>query len=232
MKLAQWLFSKLRWLFIPLLGAVCVMGFVKVVDGSVENVRVSGSFTYLTPQEIESSISKLIVDSFLSGDLVEIQTKVARHPWIKSVEVRREWPRTLSFTILEHTPLAIWYRKGVISRSGDALKLDQVPEISGLPTVVVEEKDLARAMQLYVLVAEQLVLENMKISRFEYDQSIGVKVSLYTGATLMLGKESVVERLNRVLVLMKADSILHDAVFDARYVNGVAVKDAAALASN
>lgn len=45
--------------------------------------------------------------SLLSFDAAGAEERIARHPWIESVEVVRSWPSTLKIMVHEHRPLAM-----------------------------------------------------------------------------------------------------------------------------
>lgn len=124
-----------------LLSAMTVVGVVIWVLHSpylaVQEVSVSG--------EVASTASQRVVNSGLvegapmfSVDTVSVREVVLSDPWVAAVEVKREWPHTVSIAVEERYPVA-WVLTGegwrALSPDGVALDVDAeqlMPRITGL----------------------------------------------------------------------------------------------------
>ncbi len=146
-----------------------------------------------------------------------IEKKVAKHPWVRRVLVRREFPRRVVIEIEERTPKAIvamgklYYvdSDGVVFKEVGVGESVQFPLLTGLRPDELGNRDLAvrRKIQDAVRLSDLMAKDSHTISEVHFEAAD--RVILYTTAyplALHMGWgdwEGKVQRVDRVLKLWK-----------------------------
>jgi cell division protein FtsQ len=146
-----------------------------------------------------------------------IERKVAKHPWVRRVLVRREFPRRVVIEIEERIPRAIvamgklYYvdSDGVVFTEIGAGESVQFPLLTGLSPDELGSRDPAvrRKIQDAVRLSDLMVKDSRTISEIHFEAAD--RVTLYTTAyplALHMGWgdwEDKVRRVDRVLKLWK-----------------------------
>jgi cell division protein FtsQ len=164
-----------------------------------------------------------------------IEQKVAKHPWVRRVLVRREFPRRVVIEIEERTPRAIvamgklYYvdSDGVVFKEVGAGESVQFPLLTGLRADEIGSRDPAvrRKIQDAVRLSDLMARDSRTISEIHFEAAD--RVVLYTTAyplALHMGWgdwEDKVRRVDRVLKLWKGHEerlVTLDASFDDQVV--------------
>jgi len=90
-------------------------------------VRASGA-------HLESVVREELAGTFFTLDLDRAGLALARVPWVRSVALRRQWPRRLEIDITEHEPIARWNDAGLVNARGEVFVADwdgDLPQFSG-----------------------------------------------------------------------------------------------------
>jgi cell division septal protein FtsQ len=146
-----------------------------------------------------------------------IEKKVAKHPWVRRVIVRREFPRRVVIEIEERTPKAIvamgklYYvdSDGVVFKEVGAGESVQFPLLTGLRVEELGNRDplVRRKIQDAVRLSDLMAKDSHTISEVHFEAAD--RVVLYTTAyplALHMGWgdwEDKVQRVDRVLKLWK-----------------------------
>jgi cell division protein FtsQ len=164
-----------------------------------------------------------------------IEKKVAKHPWVRRVLVRREFPRRVVIEIEERTPKAIvamgklYYvdSDGVVFKEVQAGESVQFPLLTGLRVEELGNRDpvVRRRIQDAVRLSDLMAKDSHTISEVHFEAAD--RVILYTTAyplALHMGWgdwEGKVQRVDRVLKLWKGHEerlVTLDASFDDQVV--------------
>ena len=146
-----------------------------------------------------------------------IEKKIAKHPWVRRVLVRREFPRRVVIEIEERTPRAIvaigklYYvdSDGVVFKEVEAGENVQFPLLTGLRADELGSRDQAvrRKISDAVRLADLMAKDSQTISEVHFEAAD--RLVLYTTAyplALHMGWgdwEDKVKRVDRVLKLWK-----------------------------
>lgn len=150
-------------------------------------------------------------------DPAAIENKIAKHPWVRRVLVRREFPRRVVIEVEERTPKAIvamgklYYvdSDGIIFKEiGDGEDV-QFPLLTGLrpEELATVNADVRRRIQDAVRLGDLMANDSHHLSEIHFESSD--RLVLYTTAypiALHMGSgdwESKLQRLDRVLTLWK-----------------------------
>lgn len=97
-----------------------------------EPINKSLPFAHLSPLDIEKASQLRKGDPLFSRDLKEVRTRVLAIPWVKDVEVSKEWPGTVRLKVSERSPIA-----AVRVRGGGWVLVDkQARLLQAIPDVV------------------------------------------------------------------------------------------------
>ena len=83
---------------------------------------------------LESVIRSELGGTFFTMDLDRARDALARVPWVRSVALRRQWPRRLEIAIDEHAPFARWNDNALVDTRGDvfvASYAGDLPDFAG-----------------------------------------------------------------------------------------------------
>lgn len=72
----------------------------------INTVRIEGNLRKTDQQKLQITLSKIARGNFWSINLQTIRLAVLKYPWVKDVQVRRQWPDTLLMQIQERQVLA------------------------------------------------------------------------------------------------------------------------------
>ncbi len=208
-------------------GAVWVsMGIVANDRWPIRWLEVNGDFQRVSAEQLRATISPLIDESFFTIDMQELRDAAGRISWVSAVNVQKNWPDTVTVTIEEFTPVAHWNRGQLISRQGEAFPVPEADEIQGLPWLHGPDERLDDVLRSWSEFSELLDPLGLEISGIRLDPRGAWSMELSNGTHVQLGRDSALERLQRLLAswdsLMLEQSAPPQDV-DLRYTNGFAV---------
>ena len=83
---------------------------------------------------LESVIRSELKGTFFTMDLDAARASLARVPWVRSVALRRQWPRRLEIAVDEHEPFARWNDHALVDTRGEVFVANyagELPEFNG-----------------------------------------------------------------------------------------------------
>jgi len=191
----------------------------------INNIDIKGDLKYVSRDELKMDYDSLLGQSLL-GLPIEDALSVARSAeWIESAEVRKVWPNTLQVLVREYMPLAYWRDEQLISTSAVVIKPRFIPELL-LPKLYgpVDSSDIV--LEQFGLISQVLANTSLRISKLTLEARGAWSVTFVNGIQVKLGREEVLERLQRFIAVYKSDlsgRIEKIVSVDARYPHGVAV---------
>jgi len=97
-------------------------------------VVVTAPLARASGAHLESVVREELAGTFFTLDLDRASAALARVPWVRSVALRRQWPRRLEIDVVEHRPLARWNDAGLVNTRGEVFNADwdgDLPQFSG-----------------------------------------------------------------------------------------------------
>jgi len=220
---------------VTLIVVTCLAGLTLLVyvqlDAPVSRVLVSGELNDAQREQIRDAVRVTIDGGLLSADLKELKVSILALSWPRSVSVRRDWPGTLEIDVQMPMVIAHW-QDAYLSSDGRIVKL---PGGSGyLPVFDCRLADPLLAMEVFHRLGEVVKQQGLQITRLmenelgEWSLSLQHAADMESGLdmTVVLGAESMVERLDRFLIVYRKELSNRRneiARVDARYDNGVAI---------
>ena len=83
---------------------------------------------------LEAVIRGELRGTFFTLDLDAARASLGRVPWVRTVALRRQWPRRLEIEVDEHAPLARWNDSALVNTHGEVFVANwsgELPEFSG-----------------------------------------------------------------------------------------------------
>jgi cell division protein FtsQ len=230
----QWL---IRWRRVIVFGAL----FIAVSVGAgfagqwlldpehlpIRNVEVHGEFQHLTNDQLRQAVADVVEESFFTINVDAIRNMAEALPWVKQAAVRRVWPDTVIIDVTEQVAAARWGEAALLNRRGELFEpdIDTIPDY--LPELVGPDALRRQVMERYVAVTTELTRIGHAIRRMEVNDRRSWRVQLDNGVELRLGREMIMERLQRFLRAypsVLAPKIQQLEYVDLRYANGFSVR--------
>lgn len=231
----QWLTRSLSLLLIVAVVVGVVWGSDKLfnkLDVPIGVISVKGQFSHVDQVEVQRRVEPLINGGILSLNLEQIRGELELHPWIEQAIVSRQWPGGLVITVKEEVPIARWggtdfENTGFVNSRGEMLEIADNRSLAHLPLLQGDVDTERLLMKSYREMAQLLQPSNLRIAGLKRDQRGAWQLSLSNGLELVIGRDQVMEKMRRFLVVWmtmlkgKADQI---ARVDVRYDNGISVQ--------
>ncbi len=217
----------------------------------IEQIKFKGAFVNLTPEEVQTVVQKEKMGNYFSVELDKIKKQVEAIDWVRSADVRREWPDTLLISLKEHRPVMKWQTVGEtksnksgtekwVSLAGSVITIDEPLDLRSPLVLNGPDHDAGQMLLKAVQWQKRLAMSGLEIRSITLSasQAWSMELALDTkGSTfeLLLGRENIVQRLDRFQVLFdrqfkgRGVSLLR---VDARYPDGLAVDQREAEASS
>ena len=192
---------------------------------ALHELRVSNSLIHVTSDQIEEVAGQDIAGNFFTLDLERLRTGFERLPWVRSADVRREWPDRVNVTLEEQVPLARWGNDALVNIHGEvfAAAYDGVlpvfigPDAASAKEIAVQYDYFRRALAALDDAPAQVQMSLRRAWRLQ----------LTSGLTLELGRDDIEARLDRFVAAYArtVGQLPHRPDYvDLRYSNGFAVR--------
>ncbi len=197
----------------------------------IRRVTVDGDFRYLAPAQLRKIVSSAVNGGFFHVDVQRVREALLDEPWVREATVQRLWPDTLHVSIVEQHPVAYWGEHALLNDVGDLF----APAQASFPTGLVRLDGPVGAeldtLAIWRDARARLDLLGLAIAAVSVSERRALTLRLADGAILVLGRDRIVERLERFAAAY--EKLLRDnwqriAVVDLRYTNGFSIRERAA----
>jgi cell division protein FtsQ len=97
-------------------------------------VAVRDPLERVSAAHLEAVVRDELEGTFFTMDLDRARASLVRVPWVRSVALRRQWPRRLEIIVDEHVPFARWSGAGLVNTHGEVFVADydgELPQFDG-----------------------------------------------------------------------------------------------------
>jgi cell division protein FtsQ len=190
----------------------------------LRHIHLTGDVAHVTHEQVEVVVTKELRGNFFTVDLAQARVAFEKLPWVRKVNVRRQWPDRLEVAVEEYRPLARWGSTALVSAQGDvfaaaintALPVLQGPEGTA-PEVVSHFKEFDQALEPVGRRIVQMTLSTRRAWVLKLDD----------GMVLELGRDNLESRLAGFVAAYErtvARLPRSPTYIDLRYTNGFAVR--------
>lgn len=197
-----------------------------LLNPQVTAVDVVKDSERIRTEEVLAHVGALDGWRYFSLDLEEIRSRVRQLPWVADVSVQRIWPDRLQVSLTTQLPLARWNDDALINSRGQLFSPPGLQSFSELPQLRGPEGTQEQLMRQYHLLGQLLRPVDMSIARLELHERGSWFIGTREGVELLLGRDHVVEKLQRFTALygrLLKEHHSNIARVDLRYPNGLAV---------
>ena len=191
---------------------------------AVRALRVDGRLEHVTAEQLAAVAKQALQGTFFTLDLENARRQIRKLPWVRRVEVRRQWPDRLELELEEHVALARWGDSALVNTHGEVF---EAATDATLPIFVGPTGQAGEMTRQYRRFAEQVAPIERTIMRLKLTPRAAWQIKLDDGLTLELGRSDMEARLGRfVMVYDRTIGRLPPSVaqVDLRYANGFAVR--------
>ncbi|MBI3527818.1 MAG: cell division protein FtsQ/DivIB [Betaproteobacteria bacterium] len=190
----------------------------------LRDIQLTGDVVHVTHEQVEAVVTRELRGNFFTMDLAQARAAFEKLPWVRKVNVRRQWPDRLEVAVEEHRPLARWGSTALVSAQGEVFEAatnTTLPVLQGpegaAPEVVSHFQEFERVLEP---IGRRIVQITMSARR-------AWVLKLDDGTVLELGRDNLESRLagfvaayERTVARLPRPS----TYIDLRYTNGFAVR--------
>ena len=190
----------------------------------LREVRMSAVSQHVTSEQIEAVVRGEIEGNFFTVNLPRVRTAFERLPWVRKVDLRRQWPDRLEVVLEEHVPLARWGADALVNTHGevftaayDGKLLSFVGARESMKEITIQYEFFRRNLAAIGLTPVQIGVTPRRAWQLRADN----------GLTIELGREDIEPRLERFVgAYQRTIGGLQRRIdhVDLRYSNGFAVR--------
>ena len=190
----------------------------------LRDIQVTGDVAHVTHEQVEAVVARELRGNFFTVDLAQARAAFEKLPWVRKVNVRRQWPDRLEFAVEEHRPLARWGSTALVSAEGEVFEAainTTLPVLRGpegsAPEVVSRFRSFEQTLEPVGRHIVQITLSARRAWVLKLDD----------GMVLELGRENLESRLAGFVTaydLTVARLPRPSTYIDLRYSNGFAVR--------
>ena len=197
---------------------------VRLPAFSINAVRVVTPLVHVTREQVEEIVRREVRGTLFTLQLGSARAAFEKMPWVRSADVRRQWPGGLEVALTEHRPLARWGKDALVNVPGEVFEA----AFDGALPVFNGPAGSAKEMAIqYDHFRRSLAVIEKTPGEINVSPRRAWQIRLDDGMTLDLGREQVEARLRRFVVtyprtIARMTSPV-DRV-DLRYANGFAAR--------
>jgi cell division protein FtsQ len=198
---------------LTLLGFTVYQYFQRSARLNVGEIKIMGCMN-ATESELLSLAKVDFQASLAHLDLREVSHRLAKHPWVEKVKVKRDWARkALIIEVQERVPRALILLEDLylIDRYGEVFKKAEpndrldIPVLTGLNRKAIRERDkealelVRQALELLELLGQRKVFTPREVSEIHLSKQNGlILFTLNGGIPIRLGSGEMADKLNRL----------------------------------
>lgn len=207
-----------------LIAYACIYFVVHLPVFPLREIRVIGDVDHVTNEQVAAVIARELRGNFFTVDLAQAREAFEKLPWVRNVNVRRQWPDRLEFAVEEHQPLARWGSTALVNAHGEVF---EAAISSTLPVFFGPEGSAAEVVARYAEFDRLLAPIGRKVVLITLSARRAWQLRLDDGMVLQLGRENLDARLaGLVSAYQRTVARLPQppSHVDLRYSNGFAVR--------
>ncbi|WP_058499847.1 cell division protein FtsQ/DivIB [Legionella gratiana] len=220
------------WLLVLSFSAIFLtyrLGYYYLSDAErfpITTIKVAANYEHVTHQELESILSKHLINSFFTFPVSVLQDELNAISWVDSASVERIWPDTLKIKLVEKKPVAIW-NTALMTADGRLFNEGTVPEDLNIPRLKGPISQQVDVLQVYEKLSKILSTYSLTATGLHLRDNQSWVLLLDNDVKIYLGKKELEARLLRfckAYPAVFAEKIEQLASVDLRYPRGMAVQ--------
>jgi cell division protein FtsQ len=192
----------------------------------IRYVKLEGVLNNVQEHEIKRTFAEFMNESLIVVNLEKVQSALESHPWIRHVELRRQWPDSMIIDVTEERAIARWGSNALLNQEGKVFTPANISGHEHLPVLIGPSGTEREVMEQYQKFNQILYLKGIKMTGLEMSARGSWEITLDNEVVVKVGKRNVMDRIRRFVTL--SDVIFDGAIdsaatIDLRYSNGIAI---------
>ena len=196
----------------------------RLPGAQITALRIEGELHHLNRGALEKTAWQAVQGNLFNVDVAQVSNSLGRIAWVRSVNVRRQWPGQLTVSIEEHAPLAYWGEAALVNTLGERFVAPFTGELPRFNGPAGTEIDMMQRYRTYTAILRPT---QRKVAVLGLSARWAWQIKLDSGLTLELGRSDMEARLDRFVAAYVRLPWLAEArggYLDLRYPNGFAAK--------
>ena len=168
----------------------------------LREVRVSEALQHVTAEQIEAIVRGEIDGNFFTVNLPRVRSAFERLPWVRKVEVRRQWPDRLEVALEEQVPLARWGSDALVNTHGEVYTAAYDGK---LMTFVGARESVTEITIQYEFFRRNLAQVGLAPVQIQLSPRRAWQVRADNGLTIDLGREVIEPRIEELYSLVQSE---------------------------
>ena len=168
---------------------------------AIGRIVVQGDLVHNNAVTLRANVASHLSGNFFTINLRAAQAAFEQVPWVRSAQVRREYPGTLRVVLQEHRAVALWGPESgtaMVNNVGEVFDANaDEPEYEGMPRLNGPEGQSALVLQMHRQLQAAIEPLGMVAQELELTNRGGWRLTLDSGASLELGGGTTEEVLQR-----------------------------------
>lgn len=167
---------------------------------SIGRIVVQGELLHNNAVTLRANVAPQLTGNFFTIDLYAARAAFEQVPWVRSAQVRREYPRTLQIVLQEHHAAAHWGSESgtsLVNTQGEVFEADSGDDLDGLPRLYGPQGQSAQVFQMYSLLKPVLEPLGMAPTELTLSNRGSWRMTARSGAVVELGGGTTEELLRR-----------------------------------
>ena len=198
------------------------------INRPISKVKMDKQWQQVTEQEIAQMITGYMGAGFFNFDVIGVKETLEKHAWIREASIQRIWPDSLLLRITEQVAIALWDEDKLLNQYGEIIQPANARELNGLPILSGPIDSQIEVMEQFQLMSQLLFSSGLRLSGLTLSRRGSWYLTLNDSMQVAVGREQVIERLQRFIEFYEAQPAAQTAEFssvDLRYNNGIAVEN-------
>ena len=189
----------------------------------LHSVRLSVAPKQVDEFDVLQVVREKVNGNFFTVDIEQLKTELEKLPWVRHVQIRREFPDRLAVVLEEHDVLARWNSDELVNQQGEVFSAVSNARLPGFIGPAGESQTVA---QQYAQCNEQLARIHLQVAQLAESPRHAWQLRLSNGMVLELGSEQMQARLAKFVAVYPYSLVAMQKevkMVDLRYRNGFSV---------
>lgn len=170
---------------------------------SIGRIVVQGELLHNNAVTLRANVAPQLTGNFFTIDLYAARAAFQQVPWVRTAQIRREYPRTLQIVLQEHHAVAHWVSESgtsLVNVQGEVFEADSGDDLDDLPRLQGPQGQSALVFKMYGLMTQVLEPLGMAPTELTLSHRGGWHMVALSGAVIELGggtPEEVYQRTQR-----------------------------------
>lgn len=192
----------------------------------MQHVTLGASLQRVLPADVLKVVRRELHGNFFTADITHLRLALEKLPWVRHINVRRDFPNRIVVELEEYQALARWNHHELINQHGELFMATNV-KLKELPLFIAPDGTERQVVLGYLKFNQQLAGLQLSIKQLTLSPRHAWQLRLSNDIVLELGRNEMTQRLERFVTVYPyslANQPKTVKQVDLRYRNGMAVQ--------